>query len=332
MTFTDTIGDSYKKALLLDGVVQVRLKIACDDLNGARLLLKKYPGAARVNNDALLIDACELERWDIVTMLIDEFGCDINARGGKILLRAALNKATDPVRFILDKGADPTINEDLVRLAATGGFVDRVNAILLPAIQARQQAQQDRTREGVFSLRQRLADEKVEVLRKILLQEPELAHAQNEALLREACSLTRTDIATMLIDEFECDVNAEDGAPLLLATITRRPAMVRFLLSKGADPTLNKRMMRNAISGDYDAESNAMLLQAIQVYRDVETVARINLIPEGADPTLDAARRRFGVAPVAAAQAEKPDAKAPSTEAPPTETNPISSPRRGGPR
>lgn len=331
MTFTDTLGDSYKKALLLDGAVQVQLKIACDDINGARLLLKKYPGAARVNNDALLIDACEFERWDIVTMLIDEFGCDINARGGKILLRAALNKATDPVRFILEKGADPMINEALVRQAVSGGFVDRVNAILLPVIQARQQVQQDRIREGVFSLRQRLAHEKVEVLRKILLQKPELARAQNEALLREACSLTRTDIATMLIDEFECDVNAEGGAPLLLATITR-PAMVRFLLSKGADPTLNKRVMRNAINGDYDAESNAMLLKAIQVYRDVETVSKINRIPEGVDLTLDAARRKFGVDRVAAVQSAEPAAKATSTEAPHTETNPISSPRRGGPR
>jgi hypothetical protein len=332
MTFTETVDDSYKKATLLNGAVQVQLRIACDDINGVRLLLRKYPGAARAADDALLIDACELERWDIATMLIDEFGCDINARGGKILLRAALNKTTDPVRFILDKGADPTINETLVRLATTGGLENRVNVIILPAIQARQQDQQDRIREDVFSLRQRLADEKVAVLRKILLQNPELARAQDEALLREACSLARTDIATLLIDEFECDVNVGEGAPLLLATITRRTAMVRFLLSKGADPTLNNRLVHNAIAGDYDAEINSILLHAIQVYRDVETVAKINQIPEGANLTLDAARQKFGVAPVAAAQAAERVTKAPCTEAPRTETMPTHTLRRGGPR
>ncbi len=159
-------------------------------------------------------------------------------------------------------------------------------------------------------------------LRQALANHPELARAQDSILLRKACSGGDFRIIELLVETYGCDVNAGHGAPLLRAAHEKHRDAVEYLLQQGADPTGGVLVSR-AMARDFTPQINALILEAVRKYNDVLTTVVVNRVPEGVDPVIDAARRKYqpgrvvGTAPEDAADAG---------------ANPPSAARRGRPR
>jgi hypothetical protein len=129
-------------------------------------------------------------------------------------------------------------------------------------------------------------------LRRALVDNPEIARAEDDILLRTACSNGDFRIIQLLVETYACDVNARNGECLLRAAQEEHRDAVEYLLHQGADPTGGVFASR-AMARDFTPQIESMILAAIRKYNDVLTAIGINRVPEGVDPIIDAARRKY---------------------------------------
>ena len=93
--------------------------------------------------------------------------------------------------------------------------------------------------------------------------------SDREWAVADAVSKGRLEVCKALIDDFGCDPNAgdEDELPLRLSIVFGFPDVCEFLLSRGADPNLDRDLV-SAVNSD--VPENALIIAKLLVSHGVD--------------------------------------------------------------
>jgi len=180
----------------------------------------------------LLHTAAKRFYFSVAEFLIQQ-GYDVNGRdsvGNTPLIEAlsAGDRALKMVRFLVEHGADPTIQNnkgtDAIQKAEGSRFMDI--------------AEYMREKAGRLNLFDMIRLGNIDEIKKFVKKTPEAVNQDfySHLPLQEAIRLDQLDIAEYLI-KAKADVNGIDGhqrTPLYIAAMTEKPEAIKLLIANGA--------------------------------------------------------------------------------------------------
>ena len=236
------------KTMTLDKNLGTPLDIAVE--TGDMRIVKEFIGHTDMDNYeqyCYLSQACMCGHWDVLRVLISDFGCDPNTvtdDGDSILRDACEKKDWDMVcRLITEFGCDPNADwEDLstpLHLACKNKDLDMVHKLILD-FDVDTMAWDENTNTP---LEIAIDTGDMRIIREFVGHVGLLNNNDQCSLLQRAYRDGQWDIFRVLVSEFNCDPSAvdDDGESVFLTACEKKDfEMVRLLITEfGCNPNVN---------------------------------------------------------------------------------------------